>query len=191
MRKIFSVFMVLFMVLAVVSSLYAGPSEQQIGKRIAELQQRIDEGMRAGTLTPAESKNLQSKLDKIREHVDKAQGKRYGLSDGEVKSVNNRLDALSKDVYREKHDLQTTRTGDQITHRINEMKKRIESGYRDGSLTGSEAKSLQARLDGIQDHFERAQKRGFGEQDIRAIDRKLDVLSKDISKERHDRQRAR
>jgi tetrahydromethanopterin S-methyltransferase subunit G len=64
---------------------------------------------RAGTLNPAESKNLQSKLDKIREHVDKVQGKRYGLSYGEVKSINNRLDALSKDVYRERHDRQRTR----------------------------------------------------------------------------------
>jgi hypothetical protein len=56
MRKIFSVSMVLSLVLAGVPSIYAGPSEQRISKRITELRQRIDEGTRAGTLTPAEKR---------------------------------------------------------------------------------------------------------------------------------------
>lgn len=191
MRKIISVCVVLFIVFAVVPSLYGGPAEQQINSRIHELQRRIDDGAKTGALTPAESKNLQMRLDKIREQVEKAQTKRYGLSEGEVKSINNRLDILSKDTYREKRDMQTTHTADQITHRINEMQKRIDNGYRDGSLTGSESKSLQAKLDNIQSHFERAQKGTLSEQDIRAINRKLDLLSKDIYKERQDRQRDR
>ncbi len=191
MRNIISVCMVLFIVFAVVPNLYGGPAEQQINSRIHELQQRIDDGAKTGSLTPAESKNLQMRLDRIREQVEKAQTKRYGLSEGEVKSINHRLDILSKDTYREKRDMQTTHTADQITHRINEMQKRIDNGYRDGSLTGSESKSLQAKLDNIQSHFERAQKGTLSEQDIRAINHKLDLLNKDIYKERQDRQRAR
>jgi hypothetical protein len=191
MRKISSLIMFLLFVLMVVPSLNAGPSEQHISKRITELQHRIDEGIRAGTLTAAENKNLQSRLDRIRERFEKAKEKKHGLSDGEVASINKQLDALNKDVSREKHDLQTTRTEDQITHRMSEMQKRIDTGNRDGSLTGSEAKSLQARLDGIRDHFDRAQKGGLSEQEIRAIKNKLDALDKEIYKQRHDSQRAR
>lgn len=54
MRKIFPVTMVLSLVLAGIPSICSGPSEQRISKRIAKLRQRIDEGTRAGTLTPAE-----------------------------------------------------------------------------------------------------------------------------------------
>jgi ATP-dependent Lon protease len=191
MRRIFSVLMFGAFMLIVVQSLYAGPSEQHIRARIAELQHRIDEGVRAGSLTPTENRNLQSRLDRIREHFDKAEEKRYGLSDQEVASFNKQLDALGKDVDREKHDLQTTRIDDQIIHRINEMQKRIETGNRDGSLTGSEAKSLQARLDGIRSHYDRAQRGGLSQEEIRAIEHKLDALGKDIYKEKHDSQRAR
>jgi hypothetical protein len=191
MRKISSLIMFLLFVLMVVPSLNAGPSEQHISKRITDLQQRIDEGARAGTLTPAENKTLQSRLDKIRERFEKGKDKKHGLSDGEVASINKQLDTLNKDVSRENHDLQTTRTENQINHRMSEMQKRIDTGNRDGSLTGSEAKSLQARLDGIRDHFDRAQKGGVSEQEIRAIKNKLDALDKEIYKQRHDSQRAR
>lgn len=190
MRKIFSLFMVLMLILVVVPNLNAGPSEHHISKRISELQKEIDSNVRAGFITPDESKKLQSKLDKIRENFDKVRGKRHGMSDGEVTSINNKLDALSKDINRERRDLQTTRTDDKITGRINEMEKRIESGHRNGSLTGSEAKSLQARLDGIRDQFERAKKNGVSDQEIRAINHRLDELSKNIAKEKKDRQRA-
>jgi flagellar biosynthesis chaperone FliJ len=183
--------MFLLFVLIVAPSLYAGPSEQHISRRITEIQHRIDEGVRAGTLTLAENKTLQSKLDKIRERFEKGKDKKHGLSDGEVASINKQLDTLNKDVAQERHDLQTTRTEDQITHRMSEMQKRIDAGNRDGSLTGSEAKSLQARLDGIRDHFDRAQKGGLSEQEIRTIKNKLDALEKEINKQRHDSQRAR
>lgn len=191
MRMAASLILFLLFVLVVVPTLYAGPSEEHIRRRIAEIQHRVDEGVRAGTLTPAENKNLQSRLDKVRERFEKAKDKKHGLSDGEVASINKQLDTLNKDVSREKHDLQTTRTEDQITHRISEMQKRIDTGNRDGSLTGSEAKSLQARLDGIRDHFDRAQKGGLSEQEIRSIKNKLDALDKEIYKQKHDSQRAR
>ena len=182
--------MVLLLILVVVPNLYASPSENHISKRISELQQGIDNGVHTGAITQDESKKLQSRLDKIQENFDKVKGKRHGMSGGEVTSVNNKLDALSKDIKREKRDPQTTRTDDKISRRISEMQKRIKSGHRNGSLTGSETKSLQARLDGIRDHFERAQKNGLSDQEIRAINHELDKLSKNIAKEKNDRQRA-
>jgi flagellar biosynthesis chaperone FliJ len=191
MRKVLFLAISLLFVVLVDPSLYAGPSEDHISRRITEIQHRIDEGVRAGTLTPDENKTLQSRLDKVRERFEKAKDKKYGLSDGEVASINKQLDTLNKDVSKERHDLQTTRTEDQITHRMSEMQKRIDTGNRDGSLTGSEAKSLQARLDGIRDHFDRAKKGGLSEQEIKTVKNKLDALEKEIYKQRQDSQRAR
>lgn len=191
MRKLFWLVILGVFILGIVPAIHAGPSEQNISKRITDLQHRIDEGVRAGTLTPEENKNLQSRLDKIRERLDKAKEKRYGLTDAEATSINKQLDTLSKNVRKEKQDLQTTRAEDQITRRIYATQKRIETGNRDGSLTGSEAKSLQTRLDGIQRQFDGAKKGGLSDQEIRAIERSLEALNKDISKERHDSQQAR
>jgi len=191
MKKTVSVMIVLLMVFAAASVLYAGPSEQRIEKQIHELQARIDEGARSGSLTPAESGKLQSRLDKIRDHFEKARAKRYGLGDGEVKTIDAKLDALRRDVYKEKHDVQTARSNDRLRHRIDELQRRIEAGSRDGSLTGTEARSLQHRLDNVRNQFEQAQSGSMSDQRIKSVEHNLDRISQDISKERRDRQRAR
>jgi septal ring factor EnvC (AmiA/AmiB activator) len=192
MKKTVSVMMILLMIFAVAPVLYAGPSEQRIERRIHELQARIDEGTRSGSLTAAESGKLQSRLDRIRDHFEKARAKRYGLGDGETRTLDAKLDNLRKDVYKEKHDVQTTRSNDRIMHRINELQRRIEAGSRDGSLTGTEARSLQHRLDNVRKQLEQAQSGGsMSDQRIKAAEHNLDRISQDINRERHDRQRAR
>lgn len=119
MRKTFSVFMVLLLILVVVPNLSARPLEHRISKRISELQHGIDSGVQTGAITPDESKKLQSRLDKIQKNFDKARGKRHGMSDDEVASVNNKLDALSKNIKREKRDYQTISTSNPNSAQVN------------------------------------------------------------------------
>jgi len=171
------------------SLVWAGPPDQ-IRSRMDSLQQRIDEGVKSGTLTGQEAKRVQNKLNSIRKGFDTAV--QNGLSDREAKHFNQRLDVLSKDVYKEKHDREDTRSAGLIEKRISELQKRIDEGSRKGSLTPVETKNLQTRLDGIRSHHERAQKDGkLTEQEIRAIQAKLDTLSKSIAKEAGDRERSR
>ena len=127
MRNVFFVFMVLLLFLAVVPNLSAGPSEHRISKRISELQHGIDSGVRAGSVTPDESKKLHSRLDKIREKFDKIQGKRHGINDWEVTSINNKLDMLNKDIKREKRDFQTTRTSNSNSSQVDFEPTRMDT----------------------------------------------------------------
>jgi hypothetical protein len=55
-----------------------------------------------------------------------------------------------------------------------------------------ETKNLQSRLDGIRSHYERAQKDGrLSDQEIRAIQTRLDTLTKSVAREKSDRERSR
>lgn len=188
MKKVLAIGIV-FLFLAGAAVVWAGPPDQIRG-RIDSLQQRIDEGIKSGALTGQEAKRLQNQLGSIRKGFDGAV--RNGLSDREAKHFNQRLDTLSKEVYKEKHDREDTRSAGRIDHRISEIQKRIDSGSRDGSLTPVETKNLQSRLDGIRGHYERAQKDGkLTDQEIRAIQARLDALAKSVAKEKSDRERSR
>jgi chromosome segregation ATPase len=189
MMKKMMVVGVLFLLLAGVTAVWAGPSDQIRGK-MDSLQRRIDEGIKSGALTGQEAKRIQNQLNSIRKGFDSAV--RNGLSDREAKHFHQRLDTLSKEVYKEKHDREDNRSAGRIDHRISELQKRIDDGSRRGSLTPVEKKNLQSRLDGIRSHYERAQKDGkLTDQEIRAIQARLDTLSKSVTKEQQDRERSR
>lgn len=180
---------IVFLFLALAAAAWAGPPDQIRG-RMDNLQQRIDEGVKSGTLTGQEAKGVQNQLNSIRKGFDSAV--KNGLSDREAKHFNQRLDTLSKEVYKQKHDREDTRSAGRIDHRISELQKRIDDGSRKGSLTPVETKNLQSRLDGIRAHYERAQKDGkLTDQEIRAIQTRLDALAKSVAREKSDRERSR
>lgn len=175
--------------LLVAAAAWAGPADQIRG-RMDSLQHRIDEGTRSGALTGQEAKRVQNQMNSIRRGFDSSV--QNGLSDREAKHFNQRLDTLSKEVSKERHDREDARSAGRIDHRISDLQKKIDEGSRRGSLTPVETKNLQSRLDGIRGHYERAQRDGnLKDQEIRSIQGKLDSLAKSIAKERHDRERSR
>ena len=126
MKKMMTIGIV-FLFLALAAAAWAGPPDQIRGK-MDNLQQRIDEGVKSGTLTGQEAKRAQNQMNSIRKGFDSAV--QNGLSDREAKQFNQRLDTLSKDVYKEKHDREDTRSAGQIDRRISELQKRIDAGSR-------------------------------------------------------------
>jgi tetrahydromethanopterin S-methyltransferase subunit G len=55
-----------------------------------------------------------------------------------------------------------------------------------------ETKNLQSRLDEIRSHYGRAQKDGrLSDQEIRAIQKRLDTLAKSVTREKGDLERSR
>jgi septal ring factor EnvC (AmiA/AmiB activator) len=180
---------IVFLFLALAAAAWAGPSDQIRG-RMNGLQQRIDEGVRSGTLTAQEAKRVQNQLNSIRRGFDSAV--QNGLSDREAKQFNQSIDTLNKEISKEKHDREDTRSAGKIDRRISDLQKQIDSGSRSGSLTPLETKNLQSRLDGIRSQYERAQKDGrLSDQEIRSIQTKLDTLTKSIAREKSDRERSR
>jgi hypothetical protein len=182
---------VVSLVLAAAAVAVAGPAEQKIGQRIQTLQGQIDAGAKSGELTVAEKAKVQARLDKIRVQVEKFNDSKYGLGDAEVKKINAELDVLAKSVKKQSSDLQSSQAGDKIAARIDELQKQIDSGYNNGSLTGSEAKKLGNRLDQIRRINARKTKNGLTEGEIRNVETDLDKLAKQIVKQGKDKQRVK
>jgi hypothetical protein len=79
-----------------------------IHQRVAEMHQRIDQGVRSGEITRQEERRLRKELNKIRD--DEARMKRDGrLTKQEIDRLNAELDRLSKHIYLEKHDRDSRR----------------------------------------------------------------------------------
>ncbi|HLZ19710.1 MAG TPA: hypothetical protein VKO67_08865, partial [Smithellaceae bacterium] len=74
-----------------------------INQRVTQMDQKIDNGMRSGTLTRDEGRMLRMELNKVRD--DAARMKRDGiLTQREKDRLNAELDRLQRDIYREKKD---------------------------------------------------------------------------------------
>ena len=187
-KKMMMTIGIVFLFLVLAAAAWAGPSDQIRGK-MNGLQRRIDEGVRSGTLTAQEAQRVQNQLNSIRKSFDSAV--QNGLSDRETKQFNHRIDALNKDVSKERHDREDTRSAGKIDRRISELQKRIDAGSHSGSLTPVETRNLQSRLDEIRSHYERAQKDGrLSDQEIRAIQTRIDKLTKSVAREKSDRERS-
>ena len=92
----------------VFGSLATGYAEQGdwrggIRTRIQESKQKIEKGIERGTLNRHEADRLNAELGAILDKIDrmKADGR---LSQGERDSINNDLDRLDRDIFKEKHD---------------------------------------------------------------------------------------
>lgn len=74
-----------------------------VNERQQRIEQRIGQGVRSGELSPREFHRLQHELREIQraEHHFRADGR---FSRHEREELHARLDDLSRDVYRQKHD---------------------------------------------------------------------------------------
>ncbi|WEK44136.1 MAG: hypothetical protein P0Y64_04720 [Candidatus Sphingomonas colombiensis] len=73
-----------------------------IGQRVSNLNMRIDQGVRSGSLNRAEAVRLRSQLRDLQNL--EARYRRGGLSMGERRDLDQRFDRLSARVRFEKHD---------------------------------------------------------------------------------------
>lgn len=83
----------------------ATPATQGIDKRKAEQQQRIDQGVKSGQLTPREAARLEKGQAKVQRMEDKAKADGV-VTAKERKQLAHEQDKQSKRIAREKHDRQ-------------------------------------------------------------------------------------
>jgi len=76
-----------------------------------------------------------------------------------------------------------------INQRQAELDRRIDMGVRNHSLTRAEAGRLRAELRRIDDLQHRYARNGLSRWEVADLDRRMDVLSRQIRWERHDDQR--
>jgi septal ring factor EnvC (AmiA/AmiB activator) len=156
-----------------------------VGRRVADLQRRIDAGSRAGQLTRDEASQLQAALNRIKER-DARYRADGSLTNEERIALNQMLNTLEERIRYEKNDTDVVHR-EAFERRISEMKRRIEAGLRAGQLTLDEACSLQAIFNRIKERDAQFRSDGVLTREERMrLNRMLAHLEERIHEERWD-----
>jgi len=123
-----------------------------INERKDNQQQRIGEGVENGSLTANEGSHLEKKEAKLHaeERRMKADGK---LTPAERARLTRQQNALSKQIYNQKHDAQTQNVNpkSEVGQRQRLQQERVGQGIKSGQLTPAEA----ARMENQEKHINR------------------------------------
>ncbi len=178
-----------------------GTNDPGIQQRMQNQEQRIDQGVSSGALTPKETGRLEAEQAKIRqtEQRMKSDGQ---LTPNERQKLNNMQDRSSQHIYNQKHDAQTANVGQggaggnvndpNIQQRMQNQERRIQQGVNSGALTPKEAGRLQAREAKIKQDEARMKSDGqLTAKERKKLNKELDNASDRIYKQKHDRQQVK
>lgn len=178
---------------ASVLALSAGAASAQgwmsINQRQANLDARIDAGVRSGDLTRREAVKLRGDFRAVSNL--EATYRRNGLSNWERADLDRRFDALSSRIRFERHD-RDDRRGDgwmNINQRQANLDRRIDQGIRTGKITRAEAYRLRADFQTIARLENRYRANGLSNWERADLDRRFDTLSARIRIEANDSNR--
>ena len=164
----------------------AAQSWQSINQRQANLDARIDAGVRSGDLTRREAARLRAEFRDLA-RLEARYRASYGLSPAERRDLNRRFDRLSAQIRYERHDRQDR--DDRwipINQRQRSLDARIDAGVRNGQLTRAEAYRLRREYGQIAALELRYRRNGLSNWERADLNRRFDYLSRQIQAERHD-----
>lgn len=184
-----------FLAMAVAASALAvaapasAQSWQNINQRQAQLDQRIDVGVRDGSLTRNEAVRLRSEFNDLA-RLETRYRASNGLSNAERADLDRRFDALSARVRFERNDRQDQRW-QPINARQRQLDNRIDWGVRNGYLSRREATTLRAEFNQIARLEVSYRRNGLSNPERRELDRRFDRLSATVEAELRDRDNRR
>lgn len=117
----------------------------QVGQRRENQQDRIAQGVQSGSLTAGETTNLEKKEAAISQEVRADRSLNGGhLTGQEKKIVNGQQNNLSNQIYRDKHNANTARYGNnKVGQRRENQQDRIAQGIKSGSLNAGQTARLE------------------------------------------------
>lgn len=182
----------LAMAVAVSALAVAAPASaqqwQSINQRQANLEQRIDVGVRNGSLTRNEAARLRVDFRELT-RLEARYRSSYGLSQAERRDLDRRFDALSARIRYERHDNDDRGNGGwgQINQRQREVENRLEYGMRTGRISRQEAVRIRAEMNDFHRAEERYRRNGLSNDERRDLSRMLDRLDRIVQAEANDR----
>jgi hypothetical protein len=174
-------------------ALSAGAASAQswasINQRQANLDARIDAGLRSGELTRAEANTLRAEFRTVADLEMRYRAN--GLSQWERQDLDRRFDALSMRIRYDRNDRDERWGGGwtNINQRQAQLDRRIDQGLRSGQLTRTEAYRLRSEFQTIARLETRYRVNGLSQWERADLDRRFDTLSNRIRDERSDRDR--
>lgn len=166
---------------------------QNINQRQAQLDQRIDQGVRTGQLNRNEAARLRAEFRGIADLEIRYRRSAPGLTNAERADLDRRFDALSRKIRWERQDNQGAGNWWNINQRQAQLDRRIDQGVRSGQLTRAEAVRLRAEFRGLvalEARYRRTAP-GLTVAERADLDRRFDVLARKIRWERRDWQNRR
>ena len=164
---------------------------QPINQRQANLDQRIDVGVRNGSLTRPEAFRLRAEFNDLA-RLEARYRSTNGLSMSERADLDRRFDALSAQIRYERHDRQDRDDRwTPINQRQRQLDQRIDYGIRTGMISRREASGLRAEFSGIARLEAQYRRGGLSVRERADLDRRFDRLSYRIEAEIRDRDRGR
>jgi hypothetical protein len=157
---------------------------QSINQRQAQLDQRIDVGVRNGSLTRNEAVRLRAEFNDLA-RLEMRYRAGDGLSYGERQDLDRRFDSLSQRIRYERND-RDDRNWIPINQRQRNLDARIDAGIRDGSLSRREADRLRVEFRTIAAVERDYRRNGLSYRERADLDRRFDRLSAQIEAERRD-----
>jgi hypothetical protein len=184
------------MVAALASSAWAQAqpgSEIQVRKNIQ--QDRIASGVASGELTAGETLNLEMKEAAINQEIRNDRQDNGGpLTPEQKQQINQQQNALSKQIYQEKHDAATQPYGNnEVDQRRKAQQQRIASGIQSGQLTAGEAARLENQQRKINQEVRTERSANGGnltKQQKAQVNRQLNQTSARIYNRKHNAARA-
>lgn len=177
-------------VLALSAGAASAQSWASVNQRQANLDARIEAGLRSGELTRAEAANLRADFRAVADLEMRYRAN--GLSQWERQDLDRRFDALSTRIRYDRNDRDDRWGGGgwvNINQRQAQLDRRIDQGLRSGQLTRNEAYRLRSEFQTIARLETRYRINGLSQWERADLDRRFDVLSDRIRDERSDRDR--
>ena len=153
-----------------------------INQRQADLDARIDAGVRDRSLSQAEARRLRADFQVLARM--EADYRRNGLTNAERADLDRRFDALSERIRDDRQDSDESWTS--INQRQADLDARIDAGVRDRSLSRTEAASLRADFQALARMEADYRRNGLTNAERAELDRRFDALSERIRDDRQD-----
>jgi hypothetical protein len=185
----------------------AAQGRMSIDQRQAQLDSRIDAGIRSGDLSRSEAMQLRAEFRDLA--ILESRYRANGLSRWEMTDLDRRFDQLSVRIRAERHDSQNrmARADDwgrwfggsnwtdtrgrwiSIERRRAQLDRRIAQGLRSGQLTSAEAARLRSDLHVLARVEMRYRRNGLSSAEMADLNRRFAVLATKIRFERTDQDR--
>jgi hypothetical protein len=192
----------------------AAAAAQSINERQANLDARIDAGVRSGDLSRQEAQRLRGEFDALMRMEAQYRATGGGISDSERRELERQFNDLSMQIRDERRDGDgrggrddygrdrdrnwqdrddrgrpgAGYDGANLDERERVLLQRIDRGERNGGLTRMEARQLRAELEAIVriEAQYRASGRGIDRVEREYLDRRFDTLERRLREDRRD-----